>query len=110
MISEKLHSAKPNLTVLEEYRKHFEDYIVKMEELEKATKGRDEAKNQYDELRQKRLDEFMKGFGIISQKLKEMYQVCLLYFRCTVYYIYQYSYVTQCGCALVLYEVIDNFR
>lgn len=36
---------------------------------------RDDAKTNYDDLRKRRLDEFMAGFTLISQKLKEMYQM-----------------------------------
>lgn len=44
--------------------------------MEIFTLRRDEAKKRYDDLRKRRLDEFMAGFTAISQKLKEMYQVC----------------------------------
>jgi structural maintenance of chromosome 4 len=40
-----------------------------------VTKDRDQAKQQYDDLRKTRLEEFMVGFSTISSKLKEMYQV-----------------------------------
>ena len=44
-------------------------------DLEAVTKERDAAKQLADDLRSQRLREFMGGFGIISMKLKEMYQV-----------------------------------
>lgn len=69
---------KPNVSILEEYKRHYKEYLEKTEILEQSTAKRDEAKNVYDNLRQKRLDEFMKGFSIISQKLKEMYQMITL--------------------------------
>ncbi len=47
-------------------------------DLDAVTKQRDGAKQQADELRAKRLREFMEGFGIISMKLKEMYQMITL--------------------------------
>lgn len=47
-------------------------------DLEAVTKERDTAKQLADDLRNQRLKEFMEGFGIISMKLKEMYQVCPL--------------------------------
>lgn len=49
--------------------------IERAAELEQATAERDAVRATYDELRKKRLDEFMSGFNIISLKLKEMYQM-----------------------------------
>lgn len=73
--------AQPNLEVLEEYRERERDYAAKAAELDDITRHRDTKKQAYDDMRKRRLDEFMKGFNIISQKLKEMYQVCLLRLR-----------------------------
>ncbi len=42
------------------------------------TEQRDETRAQFDELRKKRLDEFMAGFNVISLRLKEMYQMITL--------------------------------
>lgn len=42
------------------------------------TEQRDNVKRQYDDLRKRRLDEFMAGFNSISLKLKEMYQMITL--------------------------------
>ena len=42
------------------------------------TEERDATRASYDELRKKRLDEFMAGFDVISLKLKEMYQMITL--------------------------------
>jgi len=49
-----------------------------MEELNAATAIRDGIKKIYDDLRKKRLDEFMSGFTEITMKLKEMYQMITL--------------------------------
>jgi structural maintenance of chromosome 4 len=54
------------------------DYLGRVEDLDVITKVRDESKAQYDGLRKKRLEEFMEGFGQITQKLKEMYQMITL--------------------------------
>jgi hypothetical protein len=43
-----------------------------------AAEERDTTRGQYDELRKRRLDEFMTGFNIISLRLKEMYQMITL--------------------------------
>ncbi|KAI9484434.1 hypothetical protein BDB00DRAFT_774953 [Zychaea mexicana] len=70
-----VENAKPNLSVLEEYRRREEEYNGRVEELNDVTSKRDEVKNEAESLRKQRLDEFMQGFNIISQKLKEMYQM-----------------------------------
>ncbi|KAI8084576.1 RecF/RecN/SMC [Halteromyces radiatus] len=73
-----VQSAKPNLSVLEEYRRRDEEYKERATDLESITMKRDQVKNEVDTLRKRRLDEFMHGFNIISQKLKEMYQMITL--------------------------------
>lgn len=70
-----VQNAKPNLSVLEEYRKRRVEYNARKGDLDSVTAKRDEIKREVETLRKKRLDEFMSGFNIISQKLKEMYQV-----------------------------------
>ncbi|KAG0316235.1 hypothetical protein BGZ97_007185 [Linnemannia gamsii] len=77
-LEHKLSEAKPNLTVLEEYKKREEEYMSRAKDLEEITIRREEAKKDYDELRKRRLDEFMAGFQIISLRLKEMYQMITL--------------------------------
>jgi structural maintenance of chromosome 4 len=89
-LSEKLKNAKPNLSVLKEYRKREEEFLKRAKDLEEITNLRDEQKQKYDGLRKQRLDEFMAGFSLISMKLKEMYQVgskplvCLYVWRCSL--------------------------
>lgn len=72
---EKLQRAKPNLGVLQEYKKREEEFLKRAKDVEMVTAERDSQKQKYDELRKQRLDEFMAGFNLISLKLKEMYQV-----------------------------------
>ncbi|KAI1316603.1 hypothetical protein EDD11_009728 [Mortierella claussenii] len=74
-LEQQISSAEPNLSVLEEYKKREEEYLARAKDLEEMTIRKDEAKKAYDELRKRRLDEFMAGFHIISLKLKEMYQM-----------------------------------
>ena len=47
-------------------------------ELDDITAKRDRQKNLFEELRKQRLSEFMKGFTIITGKLKETYQMITL--------------------------------
>ena len=47
-------------------------------ELEQVTEARNVVRRSYEDLRRQRLEEFMAGFGVISLKLKEMYQMITL--------------------------------
>ena len=73
--SEKIKNAKPNLSVLKDYKKREEEFLRRASDLDKVTEQRDIEKQKYDGLCKRRLDEFMTGFNTISLKLKEMYQV-----------------------------------
>ncbi|GMF34712.1 unnamed protein product [Phytophthora lilii] len=70
--------ANVNMGALTEYKQKDEEYKARVLELEEATKRRDAKRHEYDELRRKRLEEFMTGFRIITLKLKEMYQMITL--------------------------------
>jgi len=61
--------------VLKEYRKREEEFLKRAADLDVVTAERDQHKKAFDDLCKARYDEFMAGFGIISAKLKEMYQV-----------------------------------
>ncbi|KAG7097671.1 hypothetical protein E1B28_004997 [Marasmius oreades] len=74
-LEDKVKRARPNLNVLDEYRKRMDEVFSRHNEVEKVTKERDDKKKQYDDLRKQRLEEFMAGFSAISLKLKEMYQM-----------------------------------
>jgi len=49
--------------------------MERVQELDAITKDRDGKRSLLEKLRKNRLDDFMNGFGIITSKLKEMYQV-----------------------------------
>ena len=66
------------MTSLLEYKKKDEEFRARLEELESVTAQRNQARKEYEDLRRKRLEEFMSGFGIITLKLKEMYQMITL--------------------------------
>ncbi|KAF9819247.1 hypothetical protein IEO21_02286 [Rhodonia placenta] len=78
LLDEKLKNSKPDLSVLKDYRKREEEFLKRAQDLEAVTKERDAKKQEYDRLTKQRLDEFMAGFGTISLKLKEMYQMITL--------------------------------
>jgi structural maintenance of chromosome 4 len=78
ILEEELAAAKPDMSSIEAYAKKAEEYEERSAELSVATEERDNTREAYDKLRQKRLNEFMDGFNIISLKLKEMYQMITL--------------------------------
>jgi len=69
---------KPNLSSIEEFRRVDTEYKTRLSDYEDVHTQRENARNQLEELRQSRLEEFMDGFSIISMKLKEMYQMITL--------------------------------
>ncbi|KAJ3297941.1 hypothetical protein HK104_011341 [Borealophlyctis nickersoniae] len=74
----KLSKGTPNLGVLAEYKQKLDIYLSRAKDLEEITQARDDAKKTHDDLRNRRLAQFMEGFSAISQKLKEMYQMITL--------------------------------
>ncbi|KAJ3232359.1 hypothetical protein HDU81_003041 [Chytriomyces hyalinus] len=77
-LSDKVSKLSPNLGVLTEYRQKMSVYLGRFKELEDVTAKRDEIRSSHENLRKRRLDEFMDGFYTISYKLKEMYQMITL--------------------------------
>ena len=71
-------SMKPDMSALEAYKEKHAEYISKQEHLDTLTTERDTQRASHDELRKKRLHEFMAGFNVISLKLKELYQMITL--------------------------------
>ncbi|GMH76872.1 hypothetical protein TL16_g07223 [Triparma laevis f. inornata] len=67
-----------NMSAIAEYRRKEADYLEKVKELDEITDRRNEARKAWDELRRMRLEKFMDGFGQITLKLKEMYQMITL--------------------------------
>lgn len=67
-----------NMGAIEEYKKKEADYLSRVSELDLVTEERNNARKEHEELRRKRLEMFMDGFGTITLKLKEMYQMITL--------------------------------
>lgn len=74
-LEKKNESIQVDLAVLAEYRKRVEEHAARSSDLSEALASRDAAKKKWDELRDLRLNGFMEGFGIITARLKEMYQM-----------------------------------
>ncbi|XP_037323689.2 structural maintenance of chromosomes protein 4 isoform X1 [Pungitius pungitius] len=66
---------KPNLGAIAEYKKKEELYLQRVAQLDEITTERDQFKRGYEDLRKQRLNEFMTGFNMITNKLKENYQM-----------------------------------
>ncbi|NXT50806.1 SMC4 protein, partial [Pluvianellus socialis] len=72
------HEMKPNLGAIAEYKKKEELYLKRVAELDDITTERDNFRQAYEDLRKQRLNEFMAGFNVITNKLKENYQMLTL--------------------------------
>ncbi|NWR24514.1 SMC4 protein, partial [Emberiza fucata] len=72
------HQLRPNLGAIAEYRSKEEQYLKHVEELDKITSERDKFREAFEQLRKQRLNEFMAGFNVITNKLKENYQMLTL--------------------------------
>uniref|UniRef100_A0A6I8SGS9 Structural maintenance of chromosomes protein n=2 Tax=Xenopus tropicalis TaxID=8364 RepID=A0A6I8SGS9_XENTR len=78
LLEAKSHEMKPNLGAIAEYKKKEELYLQRVAELDEITNERDNFRRAYEDLRKQRLNEFMAGFNIITNKLKENYQMLTL--------------------------------
>ncbi|KAA8913864.1 putative nuclear condensin complex subunit Smc4 [Sphaerosporella brunnea] len=75
VLEEKIKDVNIDLSVLADYRKRVEEYAARNNDLQGAINERDAVKARLDDLRKRRLEEFMEGFNTISLRLKEMYQM-----------------------------------
>jgi structural maintenance of chromosome 4 len=73
-----INGMKPNMAAIDRWREKSAEYSSRQAELQSLTERRDALRLEMDSLRKRRLDEFMAGFGIITMKLKEMYQMITL--------------------------------
>ncbi|KFV98226.1 Structural maintenance of chromosomes protein 4, partial [Eurypyga helias] len=72
------HEMKPNLSAIAEYKKKEEAYLKRVAELDDITSERNKFRQAREDLRRQRLNEFMAGFNVITNKLKENYQMLTL--------------------------------
>ncbi|XP_039345241.1 structural maintenance of chromosomes protein 4 isoform X3 [Mauremys reevesii] len=78
LLEAQCHEMKPNLGAIAEYNKKEELYLKRVAELDEITNERDNFRLAYEDLRKQRLNEFMAGFNVITNKLKENYQMLTL--------------------------------
>lgn len=70
-----MKEVKVDIEVLKEYGRKKQELEMRRNELNESVEQRDQLKQHCEELKRKRLDEFMEGFNTISLSLKEMYQM-----------------------------------
>ncbi|KFZ69241.1 Structural maintenance of chromosomes protein 4, partial [Podiceps cristatus] len=78
LLEAQCHEMKPNLGAIAEYKKKEEVYLKRVAELDDITNERDNFRQAFEDLRKQRLNEFMAGFNVITNKLKENYQMLTL--------------------------------
>ena len=78
VLEENLKAQRPDLNAIDEFKRKESVYLERVAELEEITAKKDAQRRRHDDLRKMRLNEFMAGFGIITSKLKEMYQMITL--------------------------------
>jgi len=64
-----------DLTAIEKFAEKDHEYNVRKEELDRVTEQRNVARDEYESLRKRRHDEFSAGFKIISDQVKDMYEM-----------------------------------
>lgn len=64
-----------DIDVLEEYVRRIAEYKKRKLDLNNEVERREMIREQLEELKKNRFEEFMQGFGVISMTLKEMYQM-----------------------------------
>ncbi|XP_015924685.1 structural maintenance of chromosomes protein 4 isoform X2 [Parasteatoda tepidariorum] len=77
-LQSRVKEMNPDLRAIEEFKKKEEMYRAKLKDLEMAVAERDHFRQHYETLRKFRMQEFMRGFNIITLKVKELYQMMTL--------------------------------
>lgn len=70
-----LGEKKANVEVINEYLQKRDVYMERVKILEDITSKRNSLRNTFEDVRKKRFNEFMRGFGVITRRLKEMYRM-----------------------------------
>lgn len=74
-LEEYMSTVKVDIEVLIEYGEKRQEYETRRNDLNVSVTERDNIKADCEELKRRRLDEFMEGFNTISMTLKEMYRM-----------------------------------
>ncbi|KAG7208913.1 hypothetical protein KM043_015093 [Ampulex compressa] len=74
----RLPSEIPNMQVIDDYQQKDTLFLRRAADLEGITVERNKLRDIYETARRRRMQEFLAGFGVITGKLKEMYQMITL--------------------------------
>ncbi|GBM50318.1 Structural maintenance of chromosomes protein 4 [Araneus ventricosus] len=77
-IQNEMKGMNPDLGAIAEFKRKEEIYKRKLKDLEETVLERDHYRNHHENFRKRRLEEFMRGFNIITLKVKELYQMLTL--------------------------------
>ncbi|XP_055950961.1 structural maintenance of chromosomes protein 4-like [Argiope bruennichi] len=77
-IQNQIKGTNPDLGAIAEFKRKEEICKMKLQDLEEIVLERDHYRNHYENFRKHRLEEFMRGFNIITLKVKELYQMLTL--------------------------------
>lgn len=78
MLQTKINDMKPNMNAIVIYKTKLADLKTREEDLNSTVEKLTKAKHIFECVKNRRYNEFMEGFNVISSKLKEMYQVKIL--------------------------------
>ena len=78
LLEEQTNNKSIHAGAIQEYIEKDRQHREKLRELHSVKDKMEATRRKFDELRKKRLDEFMSGFSAINLKLKEMYQMITL--------------------------------
>ena len=78
VIDAETEGLQPNMQAIAEYKEKQQLYLQRVAELDEVTTKRDDYRKMHDHLRRCRLNEFSEGFQVITNKLKEIYQMITL--------------------------------
>lgn len=77
-VKKKLPTEVPNMQLIAEYKEKDALYLQRVTDVEKITIERNRIRDIYETTRRRKIQEFLVGFTIITDKLKEMYQMITL--------------------------------
>ncbi|XP_063973046.1 structural maintenance of chromosomes protein 4-like [Diachasmimorpha longicaudata] len=75
---EKLPESIPNMQIIRDFLEKDAVFIQRSRDVEEVTKMRNSMRAGYDLAKKRRTEEFFAGFSVITNKLKEMYQMITL--------------------------------
>lgn len=77
-VKKRLPTEVPNMQLIAEYKEKDALYLQRVTDVEKITIERNRIRDIYETTRRRKIQEFLAGFTIITDKLKEMYQMITL--------------------------------